>query len=343
MGAAGNFVSSNSRIVLIPIMSYIVCLPILAGYIVVNVFLYSTGEPKFVDGAMFAHIENGKNTEAMFWIFLFGFFWVIALVMAIQQFTIAAATAQWYFEQGPDSDSRGMVSISKGLCWSFRYHMSSLAFGSMLIAIVTFLKVFFEYLAKKGDAVNGNNPVWQCVKWCIRCIIWCLDKCVKFITENAYIQIAINGTDFCESAKNGFFMMLRNAGNYTAMVVVGWIMTAIGKGVIVGLSTYITILLAQKNILVATEGATINMPYIPAFPVLLISWLVAGLFITIFDFSALTILQCFLTCKEVSDSKGIYVDSPACLQGYLKITKQDVIDKKESPEKKYEIKENPVE
>jgi len=84
MGAAGNFVSSNARIVLIPIMSYVVCLPIMAGYIVVNVFLYSTGEPKFVEKAMFAHIENGKNTEAMFWIFLFGFFWVIALIMAIQ-------------------------------------------------------------------------------------------------------------------------------------------------------------------------------------------------------------------------------------------------------------------
>lgn len=97
------------------------------------------------------------------------------------------------------------------------------------------------------------------------------------------------------------------------MVVVGWIMTAIGKGVIVGLSTYITIVLAQQNVLVATEGATIHLPYIPAFPVLLISWLVAGLFITIFDFSALTILQCFLTCKEVSEKTGQYVESPACL------------------------------
>lgn len=160
MGAAGNFVSSNSRIVLLPILSYIVCLPILAGYTVVNVYLYSTGDPKFVEGNMFALIENSRNTEVMFWIFLFGFFWAIALIMAIQQFTIAAATAQWYFEQGPDSDSHGMVSISKGFGWAFRYHMASLAFGSMLIAIVTFLKVFFEYMAKKGDKIAGDNCIW---------------------------------------------------------------------------------------------------------------------------------------------------------------------------------------
>lgn len=145
-------------------------------------------------------------------------------------------------------------------------------------------------MAKKGDKIAGDNCIWKAAKWCIRCMIWCLDKCVKFITENAFIQIAINGTDFCTSAKNGFFLMLRNSSNYTAMNVVGWIMTSIGKGVIVGLSVFITILLAQNNVLVATPGAKIQLPYIPAFPVLLISWLVAGLFITVFDFSALTIL-----------------------------------------------------
>ena len=59
-----------------------------------NVFLYSTGEPKYNKGSMFAIIENSQNTEAMFWIFLFGFFWVIALFIAVQQFTIAAATAR---------------------------------------------------------------------------------------------------------------------------------------------------------------------------------------------------------------------------------------------------------
>lgn len=131
-------------------------------------------------------------------------------------------------------------------------------------------------------------------------MIWCLDACVKFISENAYIQVAINGCNFCTGAKKSFFMIIGNPGTYTAMNIVGWIMTGIGKGVIVGASVYITMVLAQENVLVTTEGTTIQQPFVPAFVVLLVAWLVAGLFISIFDFACLTILQCFLTSKEVA-------------------------------------------
>lgn len=186
----------------------------------------------------------------------------------------------------------------KGIHWAFRYHLGSLAFGSLLIAITTMIKVIFEYFAKKYEKLAGDNVIVKAVICYIRCMIWCLDACVKFISENAYIQVAIHGSSFCEGAKNGFFMMLRNPGTYTAMNIVGWIMTAIGKGTVMGICVYITILLAQNNVLVSTPGTTVQQPFVPAFVVLLISWLVSGLFISVFDFSCLTILQCFLTCKE---------------------------------------------
>lgn len=190
------------------------------------------------------------------------------------------------------------VSVMKGIHWAFRYHLGSLAFGSLLIAITTMIKVIFEYFAKKYEKLAGDNVIVKAVICYIRCMIWCLDACVKFISENAYIQVAIHGSSFCEGAKNGFFMMLRNPGTYTAMNIVGWIMTAIGKGTVMGICVYITILLAQNNVLVSTPGTTVQQPFVPAFVVLLISWLVSGLFISVFDFSCLTILQCFLTCKE---------------------------------------------
>lgn len=122
--------------------------------------------------------------------------------------------------------------------------MGSLAFGSLLIAIVTMLKVVFEYFAKKYEKASGDNPLVKAILCCVRCMIWCLDACVKFISENAYIQVAINGSSFCEGAKKSFFMIVGNPGTYTAMNIVGWIMTGIGKGVIVGASVYLTMVLA---------------------------------------------------------------------------------------------------
>jgi hypothetical protein len=54
MSAAGEFVSTNPRIAFVPFVCYILCLPIVAWYAATNVMLYSTGEPKFVQGQMFA-------------------------------------------------------------------------------------------------------------------------------------------------------------------------------------------------------------------------------------------------------------------------------------------------
>lgn len=60
----------------------------------------------------------------------------------------------WYFSQGGDDLSNaGGVSISLALGWSVRYHLGSLAMGSLLIAIITLIKVVFEYLVAKYEAM----------------------------------------------------------------------------------------------------------------------------------------------------------------------------------------------
>jgi len=119
----------------------------------------------------------------------------------------------------------------------------------MLIAIVTMLKFMLEYFVKKYENLAPKNPLMSCVICIIRGCVWCLDCCVKFITENAYIQVALNGVNFCTGAHNAFYMMVRNPGTFTASNIVGWIMTGIGKGVIVGFSTLITMVMVDKKVL----------------------------------------------------------------------------------------------
>lgn len=54
MEAAGDFVSSNSRIALLPIFAYLACLPVVFWFALTNLFLYSMGEPEYIPGNMFA-------------------------------------------------------------------------------------------------------------------------------------------------------------------------------------------------------------------------------------------------------------------------------------------------
>lgn len=53
----------------------------------------------------------------------------------------------WYFygQGGSESDSTGEVSILKAIKWGTINHIGSIAFGSFIIAVVTMIRVVFEY------------------------------------------------------------------------------------------------------------------------------------------------------------------------------------------------------
>jgi hypothetical protein len=63
----------------------------------------------------------------------------------------------WYFTE--NSDRRGDFSITRGYWWLIRYNIGSVLFGSFIIALVTLIRVIFEYIQKKMENVNGENGV----------------------------------------------------------------------------------------------------------------------------------------------------------------------------------------
>lgn len=55
---------------------------------------------------------------------------------------------------------------------------------------------------------------------CCRCCLWCLEKCLKFINKNAYIETALYGLDFCNAACKAFGTILRNLMAFGAIAFV---------------------------------------------------------------------------------------------------------------------------
>jgi len=106
---------------------------------------------------------------------------------------IAATVCQWYWtgEGGEDADmpdSPYSTSVCRSFKWGMWYHCGSIAFGSFLIALVTFIRIVFEYIVYQYEKVgNKENPVYKCLKCYIRYALYMLDKYVKFITKAAFI------------------------------------------------------------------------------------------------------------------------------------------------------------
>ena len=68
----------------------------------------------------------------MFYGMVFGFFWVLSFIMAMNEFVTIVAAITWYYSDKtiPDDDGiAGDSDVSVGMWWSLRYHGGTLAFG----------------------------------------------------------------------------------------------------------------------------------------------------------------------------------------------------------------------
>ena len=67
-----------------------------------------------------------------------------------------------------------------------------------------------QYIEEKLKEKGADQPPVKVLLCLCKCCFWCLEKFMKFINRNAYILTAINGTNFCSSAKEAFGLILRN-------------------------------------------------------------------------------------------------------------------------------------
>jgi len=104
--------------------------------------------------------------------------------------------------------------------------------------------------------------------------------------------------------------MLRNAGRFSAAGITEWIMMILGKGTIMGASCYLTFLIIKET------NPNIQQPLVPAAVILMVSYLVGSMFLSVFSFAATAILHCFILDEDTrgGGNPGL---TPKSLQPFL--------------------------
>mmetsp|Transcript_20140 Transcript_20140/g.9333 ORF Transcript_20140/g.9333 Transcript_20140/m.9333 type:complete len:85 (-) Transcript_20140:620-874(-) len=78
----------------------------------------------------------------------FGLLWINCFIGAFTEFIMAVAIAVWYFSHDEEGTGEPNRPIWKGVKWGICYHAGTLAFGSLILAIVQFIKYMLHYLEK---------------------------------------------------------------------------------------------------------------------------------------------------------------------------------------------------
>ncbi len=179
------YVQANMNIFFLPAWSSAVALLWLLLGLGSAVFVFSVGTPMPRPGYEFiTEIKWSDQTRYIFFYHVFGLFWINAFIIGCAEFIIGASACLWYFEC--NTDSKGKGTVMRGFHWLLRYHMGSIAFGSFMIAICQMIRFLFEYYRKKITTMPQTKLVKALI--CMtRYLLWLMEKCVKYMTKNAYI------------------------------------------------------------------------------------------------------------------------------------------------------------
>ena len=131
-----------------------------------------------------------------------------------------------------------------------------MAFGSLIIAILRMIRVILEKVEEKLAKYHQDNMVVKGIMCCCKCCFWCLEKFMKFLNRNAYIMCAVSGKNFCSSAKDAFFLLLRNVARLAVLTGVTNSLMFLSKIVVVGLCAALSYIIFSGTLLVG--GGTVR-------------------------------------------------------------------------------------
>nr|KAF6445156.1 solute carrier family 44 member 5 [Molossus molossus] len=233
---------------------------------------------------------------------LFVFLWLINFVIALGQCALAGAFASYYWAfQKPDDIPPYPLFTAFGR--AIRYHTGSLAFGSLILALIQMFRITLEYLDRRLK--DNQNNVSKFLQHCLKCCFWCLEKVVKFLNRNAYVMIALYGKNFCRSARDAFNLLIRNVLKVAVMDKVTDFVLVLGKILVSGCIGVLAFLLFTERISIIIEGPTsLNYYWVPLLTVVIGSYVIAHGFFSVYAMCIDTIFICFLEDLERNDGSA---------------------------------------
>ncbi|XP_036168858.1 choline transporter-like protein 2 isoform X2 [Myotis myotis] len=230
----------------------------------------------------------------------FMFFWLANFVLALGQVTLAGAFASYYWALNKPDDLPAFPLFSS-FSRALRYHTGSLAFGALILAIVQIIRVMLEYLDQRLKA--ADNKFAKFLMTCLKCCFWCLEKFIRFLNRNAYIMIAIYGTNFCTSAKNAFFLLMRNIIRVAVLDKVTDFLFLLGKLLIVGSVGILAFFFFTHRIRIIQDTAPpLNYYWVPILTVIIGSYMIAHGFFSVYGMCVDTLFLCF--CEDLERNDG---------------------------------------
>jgi hypothetical protein len=286
-------VNAMKETVLFPIVQYLILLVFLIFWIIGALYMASTGELKQdATTGVYTFVYTDDMKKAMAYYF-FGLLWNMAFIDHMTALILSGAFGAWYWTPCEEKLKGNLPSfpVMASVKRSIFYHTGTVAFGSFIIAVIQFIRYCLAYIKEK---YLKDKPTLACLVSIIECCLKCFERCMEFISRNAYIVTACKGKNFCMAAYDAFCFILANIGQIAAVNWVSAYLMFLGKAFVCAGTA------AVCWFIIAADSDLAN-PLVLVILCLLIGFVIASVFLGVFENAISTILVCF--CWE-KDAKG---------------------------------------
>ena len=209
----------------------------------------------------------------------------------------------WYW-----SKSKSSCILCKSIKDITIYHVGSVAFGSLLIAICKIVRFLITYIDRKIKSATGNkcNGLIIFLTCCCKCCLWCLEKFLKFLNRNAYIMVAIYGKNFCSSAKDAMQLMISNPLRALVLNGVTDFVLFLGRLLITAAIGVLGFYFFSKNLYIDPKYAYVFAPtlhyyWVPLITVIIGTFFISKTFFTVYEMAVDTLFLCAMKDLDVHD------------------------------------------
>eukprot|EP00039_Didymoeca_costata_P028599 m.21661 g.21661 ORF g.21661 m.21661 type:complete len:671 (+) comp7200_c0_seq1:218-2230(+) len=313
-----------------PFITYAFLITFLAYWIYVLLEMSTTDTPELIilrenvtaDGSYGeGHVQYREDVDYwnFWWYHVFGLFWVYQFIMACQEMTLAGCVTSWFkTKQNPP-----FLALFRMIKFVAIHHLGTIAFGSLIIAFCNLIRAILLYIKEKTAA--GETKLAQYIITCCMCCFWCLEKCLKFINRNAYVEVVLYGYSFCNAAWAAFRVVVKNILQVAALNAVGSLIFIVLKLIVTLTVTIIAYYWLKDE---HDSYGTIPLWGIVLIIIAIASWYIAEGFTELYEMTADTLLVCFCEDREVNKGKE-YLSPPSLIKLLAKHERKKVEPSKE--------------
>ncbi|KAL4709780.1 hypothetical protein ACJJTC_001234 [Scirpophaga incertulas] len=257
-----------------------------------------SGSPCTLAMCHFTGLDSPTSVVYLYLANLLAFFWTMFFISGVSDMMLASTFSTWYWTF--NKNDLPFFTLTAGIYRTIRYHLGTVAFGALIIAIVRVIRVVLEYIDSKLK--KFDNPLTRCIMCCCKCFFWCLENFLKFINKNAYIMCAVHGKNFCRSARDAFSLLMRNIIRVVVLDKVTDFVFFLSKLLIsIGVGFAVYYLLQWNFVYEVTNGERLHYNYIPAIILSIATYLICSLFFNVYSMAVDTLFLCFLEDCERND------------------------------------------